>query len=133
MALCTNCNTELFGGKVCYSCGARVGDAISSNLPTSHPEPPNQQNIQQPQQYQQQPQQYQQQQYQPQFQPMQRSSTNGLAIASLICAFFFFPLGIIFGHVALSQIKKNNQGGSGLATAGLIISYLALLFVLFAF
>lgn len=119
MALCTNCNTELFGGKVCYGCGARVGGAISSNLPTSHPEPPNQQ-----------PQQYQQQ---PQFQPMQRSSTNGLAIASLICAFFFFPLGIIFGHVALSQIKKNNQGGSGLATAGLIISYLALLFVLFAF
>jgi len=35
--------------------------------------------------------------------------------------------------MALNQIKKSNQGGKGLATAGLIISYLALAFVLFAY
>ena len=55
-----------------------------------------------------------------------------MAIASFVCAFFFFPLGIIFGHVALSQIKKTNEGGKGLATAGLILSYFAIFIVFFA-
>jgi len=47
-----------------------------------------------------------------------------MAIASLICAFVFAPLGIIFGHVSLSQIKRTGEEGHGLAIAGLIISYL---------
>jgi peptidyl-prolyl cis-trans isomerase B (cyclophilin B) len=55
--------------------------------------------------------------------PPPPQSTNGLAIASLICAFLFFPLGIVFGHVSLSQIKKSREGGHGLAVAGLVISY----------
>jgi peptidyl-prolyl cis-trans isomerase B (cyclophilin B) len=55
-----------------------------------------------------------------------------MAIASFVCAFFCSPLGIIFGHVALSQIKKTNEGGKGLATAGLVISYLAIFIVFFA-
>lgn len=55
--------------------------------------------------------------------PPQPQNTNGLAIASLICAFLFFPLGIVFGHVSLSQIKKSREGGHGLAVAGLVISY----------
>ena len=55
--------------------------------------------------------------------PSQPQSTNGLAIASLICAFLFFPLGIVFGHISLSQIKKSREGGHGLAVAGLVISY----------
>src|SRR3954466_15680134 len=50
--------------------------------------------------------------------------TNGMAIASLICAFVFAPLGIIFGHISLSQIKKTGEEGRGLAVAGLVISYL---------
>ncbi|HKV22502.1 MAG TPA: peptidylprolyl isomerase [Mycobacterium sp.] len=50
--------------------------------------------------------------------------TNGMAIASLICAFLFAPLGIIFGHVSLSQIKRTGEEGHGLAVAGLVISYL---------
>ena len=50
--------------------------------------------------------------------------TNGLAIASLICAFLFAPLGIIFGHISLSQIKRTGEQGHGLAVAGLVISYL---------
>jgi peptidyl-prolyl cis-trans isomerase B (cyclophilin B) len=58
--------------------------------------------------------------YQPYPQP---PNTNGLAIASLICAFLFFPLGIVFGHMSLSQIRKTNEGGHGLAIAGLVISY----------
>jgi peptidyl-prolyl cis-trans isomerase B (cyclophilin B) len=48
--------------------------------------------------------------------------TNGLAIASLICAFLCTPLGVIFGVIAKSQIKRTGQSGNGLATAGIIIS-----------
>ena len=50
--------------------------------------------------------------------------TNGMAIASLICAFLFAPLGIVFGHISLSQIKRSGEDGHGLAIAGLVISYL---------
>jgi peptidyl-prolyl cis-trans isomerase B (cyclophilin B) len=47
-----------------------------------------------------------------------------MAIASLICAFLFAPLGIVFGHISLSQIKRTGEEGHGLAVAGLVISYL---------
>lgn len=43
--------------------------------------------------------------------PPPPSGTNGFAIASLI-----------FGIVALTQIKKRNQGGKGMAIAGLALS-----------
>jgi len=56
--------------------------------------------------------------------------TNTLAVASLVCAFVFAPLGIAFGHISLSQIKKNGEGGRGLAIAGLIISYLFTAFMI---
>lgn len=54
--------------------------------------------------------------------PPQRP-TNGLAIASLITAFLFAPLGVILGHVSLSQIKRTGEEGRGLAVAGLVIGY----------
>jgi peptidyl-prolyl cis-trans isomerase B (cyclophilin B) len=47
-----------------------------------------------------------------------------MAIASLICAFLFAPLGIIFGHISLSQIRRTGEQGRGLAIAGLVIGYL---------
>lgn len=50
--------------------------------------------------------------------------TNGMAIAALIMAFVFFPVGIVLGHVARGQIKRTGEGGKGLATAALIIGYL---------
>ena len=53
-----------------------------------------------------------------------RARRTALAIASLICAFLFAPLGIIFGHISLSQIKRTGEEGHGLAVAGLVISYL---------
>lgn len=51
--------------------------------------------------------------------------TNPLAIVALIGSFFIGLVGIICGHIALSQIKKSNgqQGGRGLALAGTIIGY----------
>jgi hypothetical protein len=51
--------------------------------------------------------------------------TNPFAIASLVLAFFATVLSIIFGHVALSQIKRTGERGRGLALAGLWISYLS--------
>lgn len=48
---------------------------------------------------------------------------NTMAVASLIFAVVVWPLGVIFGHVARSQIRRTGEGGDGLALAGLIISY----------
>ena len=50
--------------------------------------------------------------------------TNALAIVSLICAFLIAPLGVVFGHISLSQIKRTGEEGRGLAIAGLVIGYL---------
>jgi uncharacterized protein YacL len=52
--------------------------------------------------------------------------TNVLAIVSLVSAFFISIVGIITGHIALSQIKKTGEQGRGLAIAGLIIGYIGL-------
>jgi peptidyl-prolyl cis-trans isomerase B (cyclophilin B) len=60
----------------------------------------------------------------------QPQPTNTLAIASLVCAFLFAPLGILFGHISLSQIKKTGEDGRGLAIAGLVISYLITVFTI---
>ncbi|MGV0742490.1 peptidylprolyl isomerase [Mycolicibacterium sp. XJ870] len=49
--------------------------------------------------------------------------TNGMAVASLVCAFLFAPLGIVFGHVSLSQINRSGEQGRGMAMAGLVLSY----------
>ena len=49
--------------------------------------------------------------------------TNSMAVAALVCAFLFAPLGIVFGHVSLSQINRTGEQGRGLAIAGLIIGY----------
>ena len=51
---------------------------------------------------------------------------NVFAILSLVFAFVFFPLGVVFGFVALSQIKKTGEKGKGLAIAGIIIGILAI-------
>jgi hypothetical protein len=56
--------------------------------------------------------------------------TNGLAVASLACGlaqFVFGPLAtipaIVFGHVARSQIRRSGQQGDGLAVAGLMLGW----------
>lgn len=65
--------------------------------------------------------------------------TNGLAVASLVASLvWFFWLGsiaaVVFGHVALGQIKKSNgtQSGEGMAIAGLVLGYLSLAAVIAA-
>lgn len=49
--------------------------------------------------------------------------TNTLAIVALVGSFFIPIVGIVCGHIALSQIKKSGEQGRGLALAGLIIGY----------
>ncbi len=63
---------------------------------------------------------------------MASQTTNGMAIAALVCGilgivscgytFFVAPvLAIIFGVIAKKQIAQRAQAGAGLATAGLVL------------
>lgn len=49
-----------------------------------------------------------------------------MAILSLVMAFVFWPLAIVFGHIGLAQIRRTGEEGRGLAVAGLVIGYTAL-------
>jgi uncharacterized protein DUF1707/uncharacterized protein DUF4190 len=56
--------------------------------------------------------------------------TNGYAIASLACGLGQFavgPLGtipaIVFGHMAMSQIRRTGERGAGLAITGLVLGW----------
>jgi hypothetical protein len=67
----------------------------------------------------------------------QLARINGLATASLACAlaqFMFGPLAtipaIVFGHVARHQVKRTGEQGAGLALAGLIIGWAAVILVI---
>lgn len=55
--------------------------------------------------------------------------TNTAAILALVFAFIFWPLSIVFGHVARHQMRQTGEAGHGLALAGLILSYLILAFI----
>ncbi|RSN54682.1 DUF4190 domain-containing protein [Actinomadura sp. WAC 06369] len=63
--------------------------------------------------------------------PPSAPPTNGMATASMVCGLigivfcgFTSILAIIFGHVAQSQIRRTREGGSGMATAGLVMGYI---------
>ena len=52
-----------------------------------------------------------------------------LGLISFISTFFLLGIvGIIFGHIARSQIKARGERGNGMAVAGLWLSYLSVLF-----
>jgi Domain of unknown function (DUF4190) len=59
--------------------------------------------------------------------PPRRAGMNGMAVASLVCSLLGWLcligpiLGMIFGFVALNQIKQTGQRGRGMALAGIII------------
>ena len=57
----------------------------------------------------------------PPYKPPYRQ-TNVMAMLSMIFAFVFPPLGIIFGVLARRQIRVTGEDGGGLALAGLITS-----------
>jgi short subunit fatty acids transporter len=55
--------------------------------------------------------------------------TNALAIVALVISFFFWPVGLVCGHIARRQIARSGESGRGLATAALVIGYLEFAFV----
>src|ERR1700684_2100362 len=65
-------------------------------------------------------------------QPVAAPRTNGWAIAALACGVagvFAFPAGIlaiVFGHIARREVRRTGEAGRSLATAGLILGYVAL-------
>lgn len=71
---------------------------------------------------------------QPYYQPapyQPQSTTNGLAVASLVAGIFWVwwlgsVLAVVFGHVALNQIEKSGgrETGRGMAIAGLVLGYI---------
>ena len=67
---------------------------------------------------------------------VQPASTNGMAIASLVAGVVWFmwlgsALAVVFGHIALNQIKASGdrEQGKGLAIAGLAFGYLGIGFL----
>jgi hypothetical protein len=62
--------------------------------------------------------------------PPQVAGTNGLAMASLACGVAQFAIGplatipaIVLGHMARSRIRRTGEQGAGLALAGLMLGW----------
>jgi hypothetical protein len=56
-------------------------------------------------------------------------TTNGMAIASMVLGILWLwwigsVLALIFGYVALNQIKERNQSGRGMAIAGVVLGWI---------
>jgi Domain of unknown function (DUF4190) len=63
--------------------------------------------------------------------PPQKHGTNGMAVASFVLSLLWMwglgsLLAVIFGVIGRRQTSESGQGGSGLATAGLIIGIVGL-------
>lgn len=60
--------------------------------------------------------------------------TNGLAVAAFVMSLVGFSfIAAIMGHVAMGQIKRNGEGGNGLAIAAVVIGWLSFAAGLFWF
>jgi hypothetical protein len=67
---------------------------------------------------------------QPHAQP-QKQGTNGMAVASFVLSLLWIwglgsLLAVVFGVIGRRQTSETGQGGSGLATAGLVIGIVGL-------
>lgn len=56
-------------------------------------------------------------------------STNGMAIASMVLGIVWVYwigsiLALIFGYLALSEIRKSKQAGEGMAIAGIVLGWI---------
>jgi len=65
-------------------------------------------------------------------QPVQPRSTNGLAIAALVCSllgpctFVSAIAGVILGYIARAQIRRTGESGAGMALAGIIVGWVVI-------
>jgi hypothetical protein len=74
--------------------------------------------------------------YQQAYAPRPHVTTNGLAIASLVLGIVWIYwigsiLALVFGYVALRQIRQSNgwQQGSGMAIAGIVLGWIGVGFL----
>ena len=110
---CQHCGTRSDdNAKFCVQCGA-------ATAPAPAPEFQQQQGFQQPAYP---PPSYHQWSHQP------PKRTNTMAIAGLVLAFLMPFIGLIVSIIARKQCIQNNEDGQGLATAGIVISAVAMLF-----
>jgi hypothetical protein len=63
--------------------------------------------------------------------PVQKQSTNGFAIASMVLGIIWIYwigsiLALVFGYIAKRQIQQSNEreGGGGMATAGIVLGWI---------
>jgi hypothetical protein len=77
--------------------------------------------------------------YQSPYQPYPQAarSTNGLAIASMVLGILWIYwlgslLALVFGYIALRQIKQRNQAGRGMAIAGTVLGWCGVAFLVLA-
>ena len=71
----------------------------------------------------------------PAYSPPMSTATNSLARASMILGVAeFFSMGltavpaVICGHIAKREMRETGQRGDGMATAGLVLGYMAIVF-----
>jgi hypothetical protein len=70
-------------------------------------------------------------------QPPASRATNGMAIASMVLGILWIywigsVLALVFGYIAKSQIKARNEGGGGMATAGIVLGWIGVGFFVIA-
>lgn len=133
MKICSNCGAQLDdAAKLCNQCGARTEEEtmntenaaesgnIRGNMASEKSE-----SVSSP--------------YYPQQFPMSGLSVASLilAIAGVIFSWYILAipsiLGLIFGILALKQVKRGGYRGYGLAIAGIIISIIILVIYIIAF
>lgn len=64
--------------------------------------------------------------------PAPSGEVNTLATLSIVFAFVFAPVGVVFGHLALAQISRRGERGRDRALIGLTLSYVFILFAVVA-
>lgn len=60
--------------------------------------------------------------------------TNGMAIASMVLGILWIYwigsiLALVFGYIAKNQIKQRNEAGGGMATAGIVLGWVGIAFL----
>ena len=90
---------------------------VDPNQPQTPPQPP----------------QYQMPQYSAPQYAAQQPPTNSMALIAMISSivgFFSFGvlavLGVVLGHISLSQIRRTGEGGRGLGITALVVGYIAI-------
>ena len=61
-------------------------------------------------------------------------ATNGMAIASMVLGILWLywigsVLALVFGYVARAQIRQRNEGGGGMAIAGIVLGWIGIGFL----